>query len=156
MRFVFFLTLWVVAAIGHTAEGFPLSCQPIAVQEESVVLKAKQSLLVLVHNLSNSDLWITHPVSDPNTSAGWSSHLESGNWSALVVDKDPFELSCIESKPGHEQQIPCAGVLGVCEWTTVKLPAQLKGTFWGGENMSLTALTTYLGGRGFGLPAASQ
>src|SRR5690606_917703 len=108
------------------------------------------------YNSSQTDLWITHPVSDPSAGAGWSSRLEAGNWSALALDKKKFELSCIESRPGHEQQIPCTGMIAVCEWPTVRIPEQAKGTFWAGENMTLAALTAYLGGRGFKLPASTQ
>ena len=155
MKYLLLLLFIAMGAVAHAEEGFPVACQAVAVQQESVTLKTKQPLLVLIHNLSRGDLWITHPVSDPSASAGWSSHLEAGNWSALAVDKESFELSCIESKPGHEQQVPCVGVIAVCEWSTVKLPAQAIGTFWAGENMTLQALTAHLGGRGYGLPAAS-
>lgn len=131
------------------------SCKPIRVQGETVMLSAKKPLLVMINNLSKSDLWITHPVSEPSASAGWSSRLQAGNWSALALDKDSFELSCIESKPGHEQQVPCSGVISVCEWQ-VNMPAKAAGTYWAGENMALSALTTQLGGRGFELPASSK
>lgn len=116
------------------------------------MLSTKKPLLVMIHNLSSTDLWITHPVSEPSASAGWSSRLQAGNWSALALDKESFELSCIESKPGHEQQVPCMGVISVCRWPVVTMPKQASGTFWAGEDMSLSALAEHLGGRGFGLP----
>jgi hypothetical protein len=147
------LMLWVSGASAE--DSFPASCKPLAVQSDSIVLKIKTPLVVLIHNLSSSDLWITHPVSDPGASAGWSSRLEAKNWSALAVDKDDFELSCIESKPGHEQQVPCVGMIEVCEWPAVKIPEKFKGTFWIGENMALKPLTSYMGGRGFELPVAA-
>lgn len=148
--------LLLLLSVGAYAdEGFPPRCQPIAVQNESVMLKADKPMVVLIHNLSSSDLWITHPVSDPGASAGWSSRLQAGNWSALTVDKPSFELGCIESRPGHEQQVPCVGMIGVCEWTGVKIPAQLTGTFWAGEDMALKALTAHIGGRGFEIPVAA-
>lgn len=147
--------LWLLLSqisYSYAEEGFPTSCQALPVVKETVVLHAKDPTMVFIHNLSNTDLWITHPVSEPNASAGWSSRLEINNWSALMVDQASFELSCIESKPGHEQQIPCAGVLAVCEWGSVKLPPQTKGTFWVGENMSVDALKAYVGRQGFVLP----
>jgi len=148
------LMLLLLASAAQADDGFPASCQPIGVQSDSLILKAAKPRVVLIHNISSSDLWITHPVSDPGAGAGWSSRLQAGKWSALAVDQESFELSCIESKPGHEQQVPCVGMIGVCDWPGVKIPTQLTGTFWVGEDMALTALTAHMGGRGFELPVA--
>lgn len=147
--------LMVISTAVQAEDKAPASCQPVAVQGESVMLSAKKPLLVLIHNLSKNDLWITHPVSEPSASAGWSSRLQSEKWSALALDKNSFELSCIESKPGHEQQIPCTGAIAVCQWEAVTLPAQSSGTYWAGEDMTLAALLTHLGGNGFGLPPSA-
>lgn len=152
IKSAFALLLLLLTVEARADEGFPPSCQPIAVQSDSLVLKATKPMVVLFHNLSGSDLWITHPVSDPGASAGWSSRLQVGNWSALTLDKPSFELSCIESKPGHEQQVPCAGMIGVCEWRGMKIPEKLTGTFWAGEDMPLKGLIADIGGRGFVMP----
>lgn len=156
MKGLLSIFLLLLAGGLHAEDGFPAACNPVAVQKESLMLTAKQAQLVLIHNASASDLWITHPVTDPGASAGWSSHLEAENWSALVVDKESFELNCIESKPGHEQQVPCVGLVAVCEWPVVKLPADANGTFWAGENMPLQALKAQLGGHGYGLPVSKK
>lgn len=155
-NYLMFLVLFTLSFIVNAEDLAPTTCEPVVVKDESVVLKAKDPLLVLIHNVSQNDLWITHPVSEPSASAGWSSHLEAGNWSALAVDKESFELSCIESKPGHEQQVPCAGVITICDWTAVKTPEQVKGTFWASENASLATLMSQLVGRGFKLPTAMK
>ena len=78
---------------------------------------------MMIHNISEMDLWITHPISDPSAGAGWSSRLQSKRWSAFALGSQSFELSCIESKPGHEQQVPCAGALVVCQWPNVAISA---------------------------------
>ena len=132
----------------------PVGCQPIAVQGEAVTLKVKKSKLVFIHNLTKSDLWITHPVTNPSASAGWASRLQADNWSALAVDKGSFVLNCIESKPGHEQQVPCEGAIAVCQWRGMKIPGNEQGTFWAAEDKSLSALTAAIGARGFVLPVA--
>ena len=153
MKTMLSVVLALLTVSANADDNLPPSCKPISVQGESVTVSAKQPLLVMIHNLSSSDLWITHPVSEPSASAGWSSRLQAANWSALALDKESFELSCIESKPGHEQQIPCKGAISVCQWPGVKMPpAQGAGTYWAGENMALPELLTHLGGRGFGLP----
>ncbi|STX50071.1 Enhanced entry protein EnhB [Legionella busanensis] len=144
----------IVNTLVYGQVAFPTGCNPVAVEGETVTLKTKQPTLYLIYNNSSNDLWITHPVSEPSASAGWSSRLEAQHWSALALDKNSFELSCIESRPGHEQQIPCTGILAVCHWPKVKLPGNATGTFWAGENMTLESLSAYLGGRGFQLPIA--
>lgn len=157
MKFVGSILFFLLAASANADENnIPSSCKPVVVSGESVTLSTKKPILAVIHNLSNTDLWITHPVSEPSASAGWSSHLQASNWSALALDKEAFELSCIESKPGHEQQVPCTGLISVCLWPEVTMSTQGTGTYWAGENMSLPELTAHLGGRGFGLPASSK
>lgn len=143
-----FLSPIVLAAESTLPEG----CQAVKVQGNSVTVEAKKNSLVFIHNLSTADIWITHPVVDPGASAGWTSRLQGDNWSALSLEKGPFVLNCIESKPGHEQQIPCEGTIAVCQWKKVKFPDNAKGTFWAAENMSLSALTAAVGARGYVLP----
>lgn len=141
-----------VAAVAESI--LPVGCQAVAVQGESVTLQSEKNKLVFIHNVTTADLWLTHPVTEPSASAGWTSRLQAGNWSALAVDKPAFTLTCIESRPGHEQQIPCEGAIAVCDWQGVTIPKKEKGTFWAGEDMSLPALTAAIGGRGFVLPVA--
>lgn len=160
MRFVGVLVgliIWLKPAIA--GEIFPVGCVPVEVHEEYVKLTTGQPALVMIHNLSNVDLWITHPLSEPSASAGWSSHLQSGHWSALALDKKTFDLSCIESKPGHEQQVPCAGLLSVCQYPNVKASSKnqdASGTFWAGEDLPLSGLIAHVGSRGFKVPSPKQ
>jgi hypothetical protein len=152
MKYFATLLLCMLSSLSYAEEGFPKGCQPVSVLDTPLILKTtKPPVLALVHNLSNSEVWVTHPVADPGASAGWSSKLQGGNWSAMALQNDTFELNCIESRPGHEQQVPCAGVLAICLWQATKMPAG-EGTYWAGEDMSLAALTAHLGGRGFVLP----
>lgn len=153
----FFCSLWsfYIAA----ASTLPAGCQAVAVQGEVVTLKAKKSSLIFIHNLTSADLWVTHPVTNPGASAGWTSRLQGENWAALALSKGPFVLNCIESKPGHEQQVPCEGAIAVCKWTgkKVKTPARdRKTTFWVAEDMSLDALIAAVGARGFVIPVAEN
>lgn len=156
MNYFLILFIMLASTLANAEETLPSSCKTMALSGESVTLSAKKPMLAMIHNISSDDLWITHPVSDPGASAGWSSRLQAGNWSALAVDKESFELSCIESKPGHEQQVSCSAVITLCNWSAIKMPEQNSGTFWAGENMSLPSLVSHLSGRGFELPALSQ
>lgn len=156
MKFILSLFFILMANLVHAEERLPSSCKAVTLQEKSVALSTKKPVLAMIHNLSETDLWITHPVSEPSASAGWSSRLQAGNWSSLALDKESFELSCVESKPGHEQQVSCKAVIFVCLWPEVIIPVKQTGTFWAGENMNLSALMAYLGTRGFELPALTQ
>jgi hypothetical protein len=154
MKFALYLLISCMAAVVYADNTLPSSCKPLQMEGISVMLSAKKPIVMMIHNLSHTGLWITHPVSEPSASAGWSSRLQVGNWSALALDKDAFELSCIESKPGHEQQVPCSAVISVCEWPTVVMSTKETGTFWAGEDMTLSGLIAHLKGRGFELPAS--
>ena len=131
----------------------PSGCRAVAVRGESIPLKSKKSKLVFIHNLTNTDLWMTHPVTHTGVHAGWTSRLQADHWSALVVNKPSFILNCIESRPGHEQQVSCEGTIAVCKWKRVKVPANgQSSTFWVAEDMSVSGLKAAVGARGFVIP----
>lgn len=153
MRFWLLLSMSLLSLHGFSAATLPEGCQALAVQGETIVLSAKQAKLVFIHNLSNNDLWLTHPQKNEGAGAGWTTRMQADNWSALALHSGPFELSCIESRPGHEQAASCAGLVSVCQWRGVKMPKTAQGTFWAAEDLSLQELTAAVGGRGFILPA---
>lgn len=153
MRTFISFCLVLLSSVAMGESTLPEGCQAIAVQGESVNIKTNKYKLVYIHNLAPTDLWITHPETNPGANAGWTTRLQTKNWSALAVDKGPFSLNCIESSPGHEQAIPCEGAIAVCQWKGVKFPKESQGTFWAAEDMSLPALSAAVGGRGFVLPA---
>ncbi|MBN9231450.1 MAG: hypothetical protein BGO90_11380 [Legionella sp. 40-6] len=127
----------------------PKDCQLVPISGKEALVKVDKKTLVLIQNVTPHDLWVTHPVAETSASAGWSSKLEAEHWSALSLAKGPFALQCIESRPGHEQQIPCAGAISVCTLKKVKFPADAQGSFWAAENLSLPALMTAVGSRGY-------
>ncbi len=148
MRISIFLCGLLLSYSVYSGAELPKGCKPLMVQGESVMIKGKDAKIILIHNVAQSDLWITHPVAEPSASAGWTSRLQADHWSALFVAKPPFALNCIESRPGHEQQIPCEGAIIVCAWSKVAHGEKNQATFWAAENMPLGALTTALGTRG--------
>ncbi len=156
MKHVVGIVLLFMAANVSADEIFPSGCTALVVHDELIKLSTDKPSLVMIHNLSNLDLWITHPVSEPGANAGWSSRLQAGNWSALALSDKTFDLSCIESRPGHEQQVPCVGLLAACTWSNVTMPKKESGTFWAGEDMTLTALKAHVGSRGFVLAAPTK
>jgi hypothetical protein len=136
----------------HAQEVFPKECTPLVINGALITIPGADPRIIMIHNLSTVDLWITHPISKPGATAESSSRLQSGNWSALSMNHDQFELSCIESRPGHEQHISCQHVVGVCEWPTSGQPKKPRGVFWAAENMALSPLIAYIGRHGFMVP----
>lgn len=156
MHCILSIFLLLTAFVVNADVVFPFGCKGVEINDKALVLSAPKPLLVMINNLSKTDIWITHPVTDPGASAGWSTRLQAGKWSALTLREKAFELSCIESKPGHEQQVSCESVLAICQWSDISMPSKIAGTYWAGEDMSLSALMTYIERRGFVLPAPSQ
>lgn len=147
-----FLTFFLSVSANAAESTLPQGCQALTVQGESVTIDSKKKSLVYIHNLTENDLYVTHPGSNEGASAGWSSLLGNNHWSALQIAKGPFTIHCIESRPGHEQQIPCENAIAVCEWKKVKFPVQAEGSFWVAENLSLKALHAAAGARGYNIP----
>lgn len=154
MKRLFFLVFILCISWNAAAkEIFPKGCIPHALQDEYITLNTEKPLIVMLHNLSDKKIWITHVLPSHGAQAGWSSSFDAGQWSALAFSqhKKHFTLSCIESQPGHEQQISCADVMAVCEWPQSQFPKDKSGTFWAAENMDMLPLKAYLERRGFRL-----
>ncbi len=146
-----FAFLLLITTVSYADEALPTSCKAVAINNEGLVL-SKTPVLVMVHNSSDLDLWLLSSLSDH--AFGESSHLQAGNWSALIASKEKIAVRCIESKPGHEQQISCKTVIAICEWPAVTLPKQgLNDELWAAENQHLAPLLEKLGGHGYEIPA---
>jgi hypothetical protein len=139
----------------HAAEFLPAGCVPIVV-EQLIQFPADKPGLMMIHNLSTTTIWLIPETPPTDPDANWNSALARGHWSALNLDNNSLALHCIESKPGHEQEIPCGERIAVCQWIPSAHPDKPKGIFWAGENQALTPLIAYLGRQGFILPSSPQ
>src|SRR3990167_619208 len=154
MNYVFvFLFLWMTS-MAHAEEIYPNGCVPLVVEGEYVLIPSGGQRIIMIHNLSTTDLWITHRMSDETSNTDWSSRLQSNRWSALKLNKHTLKLSCIESRPGHEQQISCSNAVGICQWSTLKQSQKHAGIFWAGENRRLSTLIAYIERHGFVVPSS--
>ena len=147
MRYCLFMTLLIIFPILHAEHSKPEAikpCKPIVVNKDPVVLSSDKPVIIMVHNPSANALWITHS-SSPHSSTSFSSLLDPGRWSALRLNgKDgAFELNCVESRPGHEQQVPCIGLISLCQSALAKVDKTMETALLG-ENMELTALKEQL------------
>lgn len=148
MKYIISILLFFLMWNTYALEIFPEGCTPLVVSGELIELPVTQSSVAMIHNLSHADLWVTHPVLEANASAGWSSRLQAGRWSALALNDKAFQLSCIESSPGHEQQIACSAVVAVCLWKAT-IPDAPSATYWAAENRPLSSLIAYIKRQGF-------
>jgi hypothetical protein len=134
--------LWLFLSAVSYAK--PPACQVLPIQGEALLIKTENPMILLVKNVSEHTLWLTHPLQDISASAGFTSQLASKKWSALFLEKGPFLIHCIESQPGHEQQIPCEGNLTACVYAGKEALSGQQGVFWVSENRSLSAIKTAL------------
>lgn len=146
------MLMLTITSVTVAQEMYPKGCSPWVIQTPEVALSSQQPTVMMLHNISDTDLWITQVMQDnPGVHGGFTSLLQAGKWSALTFSQptEAFTIRCIESKPGHEQPVPCADVLAVCQWLKTKLPESAAGTFWAGENMDFNPLKAYVERRGF-------
>jgi hypothetical protein len=107
--------------------------------------------LYLIKNTAASKIWLNHETERVSASAGWATELEPGNWTAIMLAKQPFDIVCVELKPGAEQHISCQATLSVCQMEYAKFSAASKGSYWVAENLSLEKLLDKITRRGISL-----
>jgi hypothetical protein len=151
MKCLFLLVLWTLSWSVAAQEVYPLGCTALPVHDVSPNISNTQPMLLMLHNLSDIDLWVIRPGNGEGMQAGLSSLIQAGNWSALSinVNKNSLTLKCIESKPGHEQEVSCADALAICQWSKATFPERSSGVFWAGENMHLAPLQAFLARQGY-------
>lgn len=158
MRLWIGLMSFIFSTVVLSVTDVPKSCHMLSNITNNAVLKRDNTMTYLIKNISDQQLWLTHPNEDLGASAGWTSQLDAGRWSAIHLEKnkEAFTLNCIETKPGREQQIPCRGVLIVCGDAKMKAPDDLASSFWAGENLPFDELINHLKGRGFSIPQSHE
>lgn len=157
MNWFYLFILMLFSPLTWAGETYPPACHPIEIKSEVLTLpSAKMPRLILIHNFSSSNVWLTKPTQEASASAGWNSYVHTKHWTALYLEKGDFELACTESQPGHEQQISCQGLISACLWQDAKAPDQLSGSFWAAEDLPLNELLAHLADRSFSLPTPSS
>ncbi|MBP6918057.1 MAG: hypothetical protein KBB94_04005 [Legionellaceae bacterium] len=151
MRLLTTILFCVLSLDALAQEVYPTGCIPWPIHEAIPTFTNTQPSILMLHNLSNNDLWVTRSANDQGAQAGFNSLLQAGKWSSLAInlDKTSLPIKCIESQPGHEQEISCADVLAICQWPKTKFPEIDSGIFWAGENMHLAPLQAFLARQGY-------
>ena len=96
--------------------------------------------LYLFYNKSTKNLLLEHPHVHRGASAGWSSELKAKHWSAFLVNRPNFAISCATMKKNYHVSANenCTELLKVCHYRSFKTKkGNLQGTFWVAENAPL-------------------
>lgn len=88
--------------------AFPKGCRSIGFE------RIKNRMEVMLYNLSDNDVWVTYIPKGASFEAEKSVRLKAHHWSTFVHGKDRMRFLCTESRPGHEQQVPCSSVITTC------------------------------------------
>ena len=132
--------------------GMPPGCLDSGFKQDGgeVVLNpasGKQSLFLL-HNVTDDTFQVTHPVKNVGASAGWTSEIGPGGWSAFAADSENFRLSCMQFTDGNMKNLPCENVLKVCELPNPKMSADMSGSFWVSEDKNAEGVLAEIKSRG--------
>ncbi len=153
MRLMISLLIFFLGISATFAKEFP--CTPItfSIEQNQTTLPgaSKQSPVqaYLFKNKSTDGIWIDHPdLKNKGVSAGWSSYIRPNNWSALVINKSNFAVSCALIKPGKVEYIDCRKVLEVCAPQQIILNKKINGNFWLAEDKDWDSLLRTLQRRG--------
>lgn len=105
--------------------------------------------LYLFNNISESTIYMNHePKNDPGASAGWSTELAAGNWTAISISEENFAFTCGKMVPGRFEEVPCSDELKVCKFTKAEFSEKARGSYWVSENKTLDATLETIKSRG--------
>lgn len=144
----------LVAVLAWVSSSYAINCEPVALKSvnKTIILsgvqKPRTSQVYFLKNRSNRSIWIDHPHAHHAMNAGWSSFLHNDKWSAIVLNRKNFSLSCVVISPGKVDNVDCERALSVCMPKTTHAAAR-KGTYWVVEDKSLVDLLKIASKKGF-------
>lgn len=123
--------------------SYPPNCKPVAFHFEGkqVVLKGPvaptKQIVYLFNNSGTASYFLNQATGkEGSASAGWTSKIDPGQWSAIVVARNNFKWACQDLVPGKTNEITCKSVLHVCQFQG-KPNLLNSGDYWLSENKSL-------------------
>lgn len=149
-----YLIIFFLLTFTHAYAAMRYLPAAIKIENNLIILPgsaaAKVPQVYFLKNKSQTSIWIDHPLTkNPGVSAGFSSYLRGGNWSAFVLNKQNFALSCLKIQPGKVVTMNCKQILDVftpLNWESLK---PLKGSYWLTEDKADDAFIKALAKRGF-------
>ncbi len=145
------LTLFFISTAVKAEEK--IICAPVDTKSQDKIIflpgpTAGTAQIYFLKNISKHSIWIDHPVKNAPVSAGWSSYLRPGNWSAFLLTQKDFAISCVAIRPGKVDYLDCAQEISVCAPTNLKFNPARKSSYWLVEDKPLDDLVKALQNRG--------
>lgn len=149
---IFFL---LTANIAYSVTQSPDSCIPVPykIENNNIILTSqpdqpKTSQIYFFSNQSQKSIFIDHPSSNPGASAGWSSYLRAGHWSALALNKKSFAIQCAMIEPGKVVMLNCSKTIRICSPKNLTTKTRIKGNYWLAEDKEWDGFVKAMGKRG--------
>jgi hypothetical protein len=145
-----FYMSWLPTVFAATPQCIPVSFK---LEGKNILLPGpdhqKTSVVYFLQNKSLQSLWIDHPDQKRRgVSAGFASYLRPGNWSAVVLNKKNFSVSCSMIQPGKVEPLDCSKTLSICAAQNITTEKPLEGNFWLTEDKTWESFLHALGKRG--------
>jgi hypothetical protein len=136
LSLIFILLFIFSKSNAATPECLPLSPK---IENKNIILPGtedpKNSVVYFFKNKSLQSVLIDHPLkNNPGMNAGWSSYLRPDHWSALVLNKKEFAVSCVMIQPGKVVTLDCSTIIDVCTPHIISSKTPLKGNYWLSED----------------------
>lgn len=133
-----------------------VTCAPLVLksQDNNIILPGVENThtaqIYFIHNTSQQSIWLDHPVENKSAgaSAGWSSYSLPGKWSALLLNRKNFAISCAVIQPGKVEVRNCEKVISVCVPKLPLFDSKRKGSYWLVEDRTWDDLLKMLEKRG--------
>ncbi len=149
-----FLLILLLSFSGIAFADLKVICKPLKAKEheKNIILpgvdQPRTTVIYFIQNIAKQSLWLDHPVQRRSASAGWSSYVQPGMWSALLVNRKDFAISCAEIQPGKVDYLHCEKVISICSPEKLAVDSKRKGSYWLTENKSWDDLLKALEKRG--------
>jgi len=154
-------SLFVLSVLPITvfaAQKFPSQCRVSGLKytHDDIALFSQHTAnprLYVLENTGKHPIWLNHDDNKGGVGAGWASQLFPQHWSALLVTKHNFDLTCHwQNKAGHMEKLPCHSIVRVCQFSEFDSKNPVGGGYWVTENVPYHALESRIRARGFSLP----
>lgn len=152
MRKILYVFLLCVSSVCFAANDFTCAPLEVKMQNKNIILpgvdEPRTTKIYFLQNVSNQSLWLDHPVDHPSASAGWSSYSLPGKWSAILLNRKNFAISCAVINPGKVDYQDCSKVISVCTSKNAVFDSKRKGSYWLAENLTKDDMLKILEKRG--------
>ncbi len=153
MRYLLALCLLATTWFSHSYAATDQHCTPVPIKKtgDDIILlinpPPKTSLIYFFTNQGTKSMFVDHP-SGRGASAGWSSYLRPGHWSATALNKSNFTVHCSTIEPGKVIPLDCSKMLSVCAPNNPTITTPLKGSYWLTEDKKWDAFVKALETKG--------